>query len=367
VVRAREVLDRLAPYVPAPSAADGSLIRLATNEHPDGPFPAARAALAEHAGLVHRYPELDGRLIERLATLHGVGPEMVALGNGADAIIGYLSAAFLEPGDEVLTGWPSFPTYVTDARKQGAESVLVPLADGALDLEALAERISAKTRLIWVCTPNNPTGGAVGADALTRFLDAVPEHVLVVVDEAYVEYTAPAPEPAAPAGAGPGSRHVDAIRDHVRERPNVGSLRTFSKIYGLAGLRIGYFVGPAPVARALGQVRHYYDIGELSTIAALASLDQPEELERRRVANLEHRALLERGLARLGLNSLSSETNFVAVEVDDADATAAALLAAGIDTRSLSGLGEPGLLRVTVGSPPQIERLLTALGSAPAG
>ncbi len=346
-VRARPAVEQLAPYEPAPGTADG-VLRLATNEDPGGPFGVARTALADHIAQVGRYPELDGVLIARLAERHGVPAEMVALGNGADAIIGYLSAAYLEAGDEIVTGWPSFPTYLTDARKQGAVPVLVPLRHGAVDLDALAERIGPRTRLVWVCTPNNPTGGAVAADALGRFLGAVPEHVIVVVDEAYYEYAA-------------GDGHADVIRDHVHDRPNVGALRTFSKIYGLAGLRIGYFVGAAGIARALGKVRHYYDIVELSTVAALASLDDDEELGRRRAGNLERRALLERGLSELGLTWLPSCANFVTVDVGDGDAVAARLLAAGIDTRSVAGLGAPELLRVTVGTPAQIDRLLSAL------
>ena len=141
----------------------------------------------------------------------------------------------------------------------------------------------------------------------------------------------------------------------------MGALRTFSKIYGLAALRIGYFVGPAAVAQALGKVRHYYDIGELSTVAALASLQEPEEVERRRVANLANRALLESGLSALGWSSLPSRANFVAVDVGDADVLAARLLQAGIDTRSLAALGAPHLVRITVGTPAQIERLLAAV------
>lgn len=348
-VRARQRVEQLAPYEPAVPGGSG-VVRLATNEDPAGPFGGARTALADHITRAGQYPELDGRLIERLAARYGVAPEMVALGNGADAIIGYLSMAYLDPGDEVVTGWPSFPTYVIDARKQGAVPVLVPLHDGAVDLDGLAERIGPRTRLVWVCTPNNPTGGAVEPAELAAFLAGVPDDVLVIVDEAYYEYAA-------------GPDHADVIRDHVRSAPNVGVLRTFSKIYGLAGLRIGYFVGPADVARALGKVRHYYDIGEFSHVAALASLDDPAELERRRARNITHRAQLERGLTELGLRALPTCANFVAVDVGDADAVASRLLAGGIETRSLSGLGAPELLRITVGTPEQIDRLLSLLAA----
>ena len=346
--RARSALDQLPAYVPAPRARPG-MIELAANEAHQGPFPAAREALAKQIERVNRYPQLDGALIERLAARHRVPTAQVALGNGVDAIIGYLSIAYLEPGDEVITGWPSFPTYVLDAHKQGAEVRLAPLRDGTVDLDAIAELIGPRTRLVWVCSPNNPTGGTVGREKLARFLDEVPDHLLVVVDEAYFEYA-----------AGPG--HVDALADHAAVRPNVGALRTFSKIYGLAAMRIGYFIGPEAVAQALGKVRHYYDVGELSTAAALASLDDHGELERRRVDNGRERARLQSGLEALGIHAFESQANFLAVQVPDADALAEQLLAGGVATRSLSGLGEPGLLRIAVGSESEIDVLLELLG-----
>jgi histidinol-phosphate aminotransferase len=348
-MRERSAIASLPAFEPGPQASAD--VRLAANESPLGPFPSARDALIRHAGNVHRYPSLDGEVIARLAALHAIPVETIAIGNGADAIIGYISAAFLEPGDEVLTGWPSFPTYVLDARKQGAEPVLAPLKSGAVDLEALAERIGPRTRLIWICTPNNPTGGTVERDKLAAFLDRVPEDVLVVIDEAYYEYAA-------------GSAHLDAIREHVVQRPNVGALRTFSKLYGLAALRIGWFAGPPPVARALGKVRHYYDVGELSSIAALASLDDDAERERRRLTNIRERERLEAELRGLGVAFLPSRANFLALVVQDAAALADRLLAGGVLVRPLDALGSPELLRVTVGGTAEVDRLLELLADA---
>jgi histidinol-phosphate aminotransferase len=329
-------------------------IRLAFNESPLGPFAAAIAAVAQHPELAGRYPELDGALIERLAALHGLDSEMIALGNGGDAIIGYLSEAYLRPGDEVVTGWPSFPTYLTDAAKQQARVVPVPLSDGAMDLAAMVDAIGPRTRLVWVCTPNNPTGGAISAEQLDRFLDAVEERVLVVVDEAYIEFCEP------------GSV-ADAIAEQVQVRPNVASLRTFSKLFGLAGMRVGWLAAPPSIAAAVGRSRHYYDIGGLPALAALASLDDPAELRRRRDENARLRRVLQEGLDRLGYAWLPSHANFVAVEVGDADAVAARLLSQGVATRSLAALGAPGLLRVTVGSESAIGRFLKLLGDAPSG
>jgi histidinol-phosphate aminotransferase len=341
----------LEAYVPVP-ALDDHVVRLAFNESPAGPFPAALAAIASHARAAGRYPEHDGELIGRLAERHRLAPANVALGNGADAIIGHLSAAFLRSGDEMVTGWPSFPTYVTDAAKQGATVRLAPLTDGAVDLDAVAERIGPRTQLVWICTPNNPTGGVVTRAAFRGFIDAVPERVLVVVDEAYHEFLT---DPHA----------LDAIGEYVGDRPNVASLRTFSKLYGLAGLRIGYLAGPEPVITAVGRARHYYEIAGLAAVAALASLDSPAEVARRRGLNAERRGQLAAGLARRGLRYLPSHANFLAVNVTDADRLATELLSAGVATRSLAALGAPELLRITVGDERQIDRLLELL--APGG
>lgn len=343
----------LEPFAPAPELAPET-IRLAFNESPLGPFPAALEALAAHlATQAGRYPEADGRLIERLAAVHDLPPETIVLGNGGDAIIGYVSAAYLGPGDEVLTGWPSFPTYLIDAAKQDATVVTVPLRDGAFDLEAMAERISARTRLIWVCTPNNPTGGVVDRGALRAFLDAVPERVLVVIDEAYHEFCE----------GEPAGEIVDAVAEYVRSRPNVAALRTFSKLFGLAGMRVGWLAAPAPVAAAIAKARHYYDITGLSALAAIASVGDEAEIARRRALNARRRARLEAGLTELGRPWLPSQANFVAVDVRDADAVSAQLLTHGVATRSLAALGTPELLRVTVGDEAQIDRLLELLGA----
>jgi histidinol-phosphate aminotransferase len=328
------------------------MLRLSANETPWGPFPAAREAVVAELDVLHRYPRPDDALVARLSELHGVGTEHFAVGNGADAIIGYLSTALLHAGDEVVMGWPSFPTYVLDARKEHATDVRVPVRpDGAMDLPAMAAAVTPRTRLIWVCNPNNPTGGSVTADGLDAFLDAVPEDVTVIVDEAYFEFA-----------EGPG--HVDAIAAYVGTRPNVGVLRTFSKLYGLAGLRIGWFAGPPALAGQLRDVRHYYDVIDVAIAAAVASLDDAAEVDRRRERNRELRGRLEAGLDALGVRRLPSDANFVCAVVDDAPAVAARLAQAGILVRSLDDLERPDLLRVTVGAPDEIDRFLDALPAA---
>jgi histidinol-phosphate aminotransferase len=325
------------------------MLRLGANESPHGPFLAARAAAAELLDGLHRYPAPDDALVGRLAEIHGIPADRIVLGNGGDAIIGYLSIALLRAGDEVVLGWPSFPTYVVDALKEDAVPVRVPVRpDGAMDLDAMLAAITPATRLVWVCSPNNPTGASVGRAELAAFLDAVPAEVLVVLDEAYYEFAA-------------GPDHVDGLREHVATRPNVGVLRTFSKLYGLAALRIGWFAGPPALAERLRAVRHYYDVIDLAIASALASLDDDAEVERRQADNRAMRERLADGLRALGLTVLPSDANFVCAVVDDAAATAARLSEDGIHVRSLEDLDRPDLLRVTVGSAADMDRFLAAL------
>jgi histidinol-phosphate aminotransferase len=348
----RPALDSLDAYAPGQSlarmAAELGLERitnLATNETTFGPFPAAIEALRSHASEAHRYPELDGELIERIAAAHGVPSAQVALGNGADSLIGYLCTAYLEPGTEVVVGAPSFPTYHLDAIKMGAIPVVTALRDGSFDTEALAEAVSDATRIVFVCNPNNPTGGIVTAAELRGLIDAVPSRVLVVVDEAYAEYVS---DPAYP----------ETIAEYLSERDNVVVLRTFSKIFGLAGLRVGYLIGPAAVVDAVGRVRHYYDINSLAEIAALASLDHPGEVERRRAATAALRLELAANLERRGLHPFPAHGNFVAFERPDAADIEAALLRVGIVIRTAGSL-----VRITIGSADDHRRLLAALDS----
>jgi histidinol-phosphate aminotransferase len=328
------------------------MLRLAANECPHGPFPGAREAAAGPLDALHRYPGPGDALVAALAERHGLAPEQIVLGNGADAIIGYLSAALLQPGDEVVTGWPSFPTYVTDARTRHARPVTVPLrADGAMDLEAMLAAITPATRIAWICSPNNPTGASVRRAELAAFLDALPGGVLAVIDEAYYEYAA-------------GPEHVDAIAEHVTRGENVAVLRTFSKIYGLAGLRIGWLAGPAELAARLVAVRHFYDVIDVAIAAALASLADADELGRRRAQNAADRARLEAGLDALGLTRLPSDANFVCIVVPGAPAIAGRLRERGILVRTLDDLDRPDLMRITVGTPEEIDRLLAALPAA---
>ena len=353
-VQARPEIADLRPYQPGKPASAlrrelglERIVKLGSNEGPRGPFPAAVEALADAAPGLNRYPEGGAELLERLAGRHGLTPDRVAPGNGADGVIANLALAYLRPGDEVLMGWPSFVSYRLSAVKMGATPVPVPLRDGSYDLEAMAAAVTAATRIAYVCSPNNPTGGIVSGDALAAFLGAVPERVLVVIDSAYHEYVT---DPA----------HVDAIAAHAG-RPNVVVLRTFSKIYGLAGLRIGYGVGSAPVVAELGKVRGPFDVSELAQVAAVASLDDEPELERRRDENEGERRRLESELGARGVKLYPAAANFVCAEVGDGAALAARLEREGVIVRPLAPFGAPSCVRVTVGLRDENDAFLTAL------
>jgi histidinol-phosphate aminotransferase len=281
---------------------------------------------------------LSLELIERLARRHAVDPGWIALGNGADALIGDLSAAYLDPEDEALMCWPSFVSYHLSAVKMGATPVHAPLRAGAYDLDQLAARIGPRTKLVYVCNPNNPTGSMVGRAELSGFLDAVPEHVLVVLDEAYHHYVTDPDYP-------------DGIAEHVGRLPNVAVLRTFSKIYGLAGLRIGYLVGSPQVVAQLGRIRRPFDVNELAHVAALASLDDAAELARRRELNELGREQLRAVFESLDMHPHPAVANFLCADVGDAAGLARALEREGVIVRPLAQFGAPEWVRVTVGSP----------------
>jgi histidinol-phosphate aminotransferase len=358
----RPALDALVPYEPGKPAEEVQrelglerVVKLASNEGPFGPFPAAREALASGISELNRYP--DGgfyRLRHVLAERHGVGPENVVASAGADGVIGYLSLVCLDPGDEIVCGWPSFPSYVLGAQKLGAVAVRVPLADERYDPDAILGAVTDRTKIAYICNPNNPTGTMVGRDALDAYFEQVPDHVLTVVDEAYFEYI---DDPAYP----------DGIGEYLKAGRRVCVLRTFSKIYGLAGLRVGYGVMPAEVVTAIRKVQNAFDVTQPAQDAALASLGDEAELERRRRANAASRTSLLAGLERLGLRPAGpAVANFVYVDLGMSDTRPVfeALLARGVIVRPLRGFGAPGWIRITVGTEEEIDVLLDALPHA---
>jgi histidinol-phosphate aminotransferase len=363
----RPCVQELVPYEPGKPVEEvqrelglDRCVKLASNEGPFGPFPAALEVLARCVEDLNRYP--DGgtwRLRNALSERLGVRFEEVAVGAGADGLIDCLSQAVLDPGDEIVCGWPSFPSYVIDAAKQGGVSVKVPLRDDRYDLDAMLAAITPRTNIVYVCHPNNPTGTMNTRAELDSFLDAVPEHVLVVIDQAYREYVDEADYP-------------DAIDEYFKAGRPVAVLRTFSKIYGLAGLRVGYMVAPEQVVTAANKVKRAFDVSSAAQSAALASLDDSAQIERRRRVNAEAMAELEALLREQGYEPAGpSVANFVYVDVGtDSRPLFEALLREGVIVRPLHGFGAPTAIRITSGTPDEnrffAEALARVGGSVPA-
>jgi histidinol-phosphate aminotransferase len=265
-----------------------------------------------------------------------------------------LSQVSLDPGDEVVCGWPSFPSYVIAARKLGAIPRMVPLEDGRYDLDGLLEAINERTKLVYICHPNNPTGTMNTRAELDDYFGRVPERVLTVLDQAYFEYV-------------DDPDYADGIEDYLKRGVRVVVLRTFSKIYGLAGLRVGYGVAPAEVVTAIGKVRRAFDITSPAQVAALASLrtrGAESELERRRRVNVEGRPAIEEALRQHGLEPVGpAVANFVFAEVgDDSRPLFERLLQEGVIVRPTASFGAPGGIRVTVGTQEENAHFSEALG-----
>jgi histidinol-phosphate aminotransferase len=307
------------------------IVKLASNEGAFGPLPAAVAAFEGAVGELNRYPDAGGvRLREQLAEQHGVEPAQVVLGNGADELIRLCAVATLDPGDSAAFPWPSFPSYVAAAACSGAEAVRV----GVGDLDALG---ASGARLMYLANPNNPTGTLLDRAELRAFLEALPDGVLCVLDEAYAEYAHPQPEGPALLREGFGPLCV---------------LRTFSKVYGLAALRIGYALASPEVADALDRVRPVFNVNQPAQEAALASLHERDAVALRVQHARDARAFILDALAAAGLVPTPSQANFVYADVPggDGEGLADALLREGFIVRALTGFGAPGAIRVTCGT-----------------
>jgi histidinol-phosphate aminotransferase len=355
----RPAVQDLVPYEPGKPVEEVQrelglerVVKLASNEGPYGPVPAALEAIERSAPELNRYPDGGAyRLRAALAERHDVRFEEVAVGAGSDGLVDCLSQAILDPGDEIVCGWPSFPSYVIDARKLGAVPTTVPLREFRYDLEAMLAAVTPRTKIVYICHPNNPTGTMNTRAELDAYFDRVPAHVLTVLDQAYFEYI---DDPDYP----------DGIDEYAKRGRRVVVLRTFSKIYGLAGLRVGYGIGPSGVVTAIGKVRRAFDITTLAQEAALASLDAHEEVARRLRLNVESRPAIERALRERGFDPAGpAVANFVYAEVgEDSRALFERLLREGAIVRPTHGFGGPNAIRVTAGTPEENEFFAQALG-----
>jgi histidinol-phosphate aminotransferase len=342
----RPTLATLPAYVPGRTVPGA--IKLASNETPYPPLPSVVARIAEAAADVNRYPDnASVELTAALAAKYGVDVEQVRVGCGAVSLCTQLVQAVADADEEIIYAWRSFEAYPIISAVSGASSIQVPLSvDHVHDLEAMAERVTGKTRLIFVCNPNNPTGTAVRRDALVRFLRAVPQDVVVALDEAYREFVT---DPDVPDGL--------TLLD---EFPNLIVLRTFSKAYGLAGLRVGYAIAADPaLTAALRQTQVPFAVTTVAQAAALASLEPPAEKELLdRVGRIvEERARVQAGLLELGYPVPPSEANFVWVPLGDATTEwAAGCEDRKVIVRAFAGAGA----RVTIGAPEENDRFLSA-------
>lgn len=320
-----------------------SVLKLASNENPLGPSPRATRAVRAALHSANLYPDggavaLRAKLAERL----GVAPEQVVVGNGSNEILELVGHVFLGPGTEAVMGRPAFVVYKLVSLLFGARAVEVPLVDHRHDLDGLAAAVTDRTRVVFLPSPNNPTGTANSAEEIERFARALPEQVVFVFDEAYAEYLESPPD----------------LRPLIAEGRKVLCLRTFSKIYGLAGYRVGYGYGHSEVVALLQRVRQPFNINALGQVAALAALDDEAFVLRSRRSNARGLRQLAHGLHRLGIRTVPSEGNFLLAQVGDGDAVYRRLLTAGVIVRPLRPYGLEDYVRITVGTRPQNERVL---------
>lgn len=355
MIRTRPALGALPEYVPGRSAdavarerAILDVVKLASNEAPFPPLPAAIAAITEAAGRLNRYPDdAAAALRGDLARHCSVDVGQVLTANGSVELCRMALAATCDPGDEVVFAWPSFEAYPVLAQQVGASIVQVPLRDHRHDLDAMAELVTDRTRLVFVCNPNNPTGTTVGRAAVERFLERVPPDLLVVFDEAYREFVAGADFPDG----------LDLLRDHA----NVAVLRTFSKAYGLAAVRVGYAIARPDVIDALRKVRVPFTTNELAQVAARASLGANDEMRARVDEVIAERARVHDAIVELGVTVVPSEANFLWLPLGEHAAVFGQYCErAGVIVRPFAGVG----VRVTIGARAENDRFLRVLAAA---
>jgi histidinol-phosphate aminotransferase len=341
------------PVYPAAETYDygGELVKLASNETPWAPHPAVIEAVETRMRGLNRYPDPDKSLLRRrIAERTDMDPGCVTVGNGSCEVLLAAGQAMLEPGAELVYAWPSFSMYPHLAAMSGARAVEVPVdAEGRHDLEAMAREITAATRFVLVCNPNNPTATALPPAAIEQFVADLPSHVAVIVDEAYVEFST--------------VQDPDESLELVRRHPNVVVLRTFSKVYGLCGLRCGYALGSERFRLAVDRVRQPFSVNALAQAAAAEAIRHVDEVERRVERTAVERLHVETALEGRGLETTDSEANFSWValgERDEADVMQG-LVERGVIVRAGSALGGEGHLRVTYGTREENDRFLAAL------
>lgn len=344
----RATLSLIPPYHPGKRVTGA--VKLSSNENPLGCSDRAREAVISAMREPEVYP--DGRgtaLVEELAQLHGVTPEQVILGNGSDDIMIMAAASFIEPGTDSVMAAPTFSQYEFAVRLYGGDVLQVPLVDGVHDLEAMLQAVSAKTRIVWLCNPNNPTGTYISHSDVERFLQRIPGHVLVVLDEAYAEF--------ATAADYPDSQSL------LKAYSNLLILRTFSKIHGLAALRLGFGMTSAATVEYFLRVKQPFNVNAPAQAAGLAAVRDTEFVERSLQVNREGMLYVTGELDRLQLDYYPSQTNFVCIQLPTTGREAYKLLLKhGITVRDLASFGLERSIRVSIGSMDALQALVRGLG-----
>lgn len=354
-------VQKLSPYVPGKPVDElareldldpATIIKLASNENPLGPSPKAVEAIKAQLNELSRYPDGNGYVLKsKLAERYAVGVEQVTLGNGSNDILELVARAYLAPGLNAVFSEHAFAVYPIATQAVGAQARAVPAKQWGHDLDVMLAAVDENTRVVFIANPNNPTGTWFGTDALKQFLGAVPEHVLVVLDEAYIEYAADGELP-------------DGL-DFLAAHPNLLVSRTFSKAYGLAALRVGYAISSASIADVLNRVRQPFNVNHLALAAACAALDDQAYLDKSRACNSSGMRQLEAGFKTMGLDWIPSRANFIAVDFGrDAGPINQALLRDGVIVRPVASYGMPTFLRVTIGTELENTRFLEALRKA---
>ena len=324
----------------------GGLIKLASNENPLGPSPKAVEAMHQTATEIHLYPDgnafyLRNAMAERL----GVDANQLIFGNGSNEIIEFVAHALLGPGTNIVVSQYCFAIYPIVAHLTGADCIAVAAKDYGHNLPAMREAITPDTRIVFVANPNNPTGTLASHEDVLALVDAVPEHTLLVMDEAYFEFL---------------ESPLDLI-PRLQEKPNLLLMRTFSKIYGLAGLRIGYGIGHPEFIAALEKVRQPFNLNAMAQAAALAAIDDTDHLEATRANNAAGLEFFEQTLSELNIETVASHANFILANVGDGASTFQKLQERGVITRPMAGYQLPEWIRISIGTPAENERCLAAL------
>jgi histidinol-phosphate aminotransferase len=363
-----ERVRALASYIPgkriqqAEAESGVKMIKLGSNENPFGPSPLALRAMQAAAGSIHLYPDNETvALRDRLALRHGLSPKQIIVTAGANNLLDILARTLLSPGLNAITCERSYILYPIVTRSAGAELRQVPMREDVFDLDAICDAIDSETRLVYIANPNNPTGSIVTAHDMDRFLDRLPENVVVALDEAYFEY-------ADWLARERGVEYSHSL-DYVRHERSVVVLRSFSKAYGLASLRVGYGMGPAELITYLARLKTPFIVSGIGEVAALAALDDREHYERSMRNNTAQLAIVSRQLRELGYAPVESWGNFLYFETgEDASALDRRLQSHGILVRPLTGSwGARTAIRVTIGSPEENCRFIEALRDVTSG